>query len=176
MTSVGSSVRLGLVVVVAGCLAALIACRSLGAPRTTSNEPTIQTTTTTMTVAAPPVGIGQEVRNNGFAYTVTDVTKADTFSGHSPQGVWVVVSFTVKNIGNGPESWVPEKQLVRDSEGRTFKPAWGIFDPRSFNSGDEINPGIQIGAKLAYDTPPDMQPVQFELSDTYGSLTVDLLR
>ncbi|MFZ0834304.1 MAG: DUF4352 domain-containing protein [Mycobacterium sp.] len=151
-----------------------LACSSHGI---TNPQQTNPSTTTTTTVAAPPSAvIGQEIHNEGFSYTVTNVTTADTFASHSPGGVWKVVAFTVKNITMGPQEWRGETQVLQDGQGRSFKPDWAIFDPISFNNSSEINPGNQLSVRMAFDVPADMQPATMEFSDSYGSLTVDLTR
>ena len=132
------------------------------------------TTAETTTASARHAGIGQEVRDSGFAYAVTDVTKVDTFDGAAPHGAWAVVSFTVKNIRKGSAAWNPETQILKDRQGSTFKPDKWLFVPPDFNSGDEIKPGDEVIAALAYDVPTDMQPDTIALSDSYGTATVDL--
>ena len=151
-----------------------LACSSYST--TNPQQTTPSTTTTTTTVAAPPAVIGQEIHNEGFSYTVTNVTTADTFASHSPGGVWKVVSFSVTNIAMGPQEWRGETQVLKDGQGRSFKPDWAIFDPISFNNSHEINPGNQLSVRMAFDVPADMQPATMEFSDSYGSLTVDLTR
>ena len=149
-----------------------LACSTYSSTNTEQSNPPTATTTTTL--PAPSAVIGQEIHNEGFSYTVTNVTTADTFASHSPGGVWKVVSFTVKNITMGPQEWRGETQVLEDSQGRSFKPDWAIFDPLSFNNSHEINPGNQLSVRMAYDVPTDMQPATMEFSDSYGSLTVDL--
>jgi hypothetical protein len=131
------------------------------------------------TEAPPPSGLNQEARDGKFAFTVTSVDRAATVSGEfetkTAQGVYVLVSMTITNIGTRPQSFFATNQKLKDSEGREFEAGFGTFTGE-FHDGDDINPGNQVTARLAFDLPPDAQPAQIVLHDSAfsGGVTVDL--
>lgn len=136
------------------------------------NAPTTQ-------AAPPPPGLNQEARDGKFAFTVTRVDRAarvsDEFETKTAQGIYVLVSITIANTGTKPQSFFAVNQKLKDSEGREFEASFGTFTGE-FHDGDNINPGNQVYAKLAFDVPLDAQPGQIVLHDSVFSrgVTVNL--
>ena len=99
------------------------------APSTTSSFGRAQAST--QAAPAPPTvaGIGQPVRDGKFEFVVTGVSTAKTvgdpsnqFMQATAQGVYVVVSMTVRNIGDQSQSFFAANQKLQDTAGREFSP------------------------------------------------------
>ncbi len=119
-------------------------------------------------------GIGQEARDGKFAFIVTGVETSKTVGDPSgnpymqstAQGVYVVVTMTVGNIGNESQSFFAANQKLMDSAGREYSP-----DSKAdmwINKAilTDINPGNGIAAKVAFDVPEGTQPSVLELHDS----------
>jgi Domain of unknown function (DUF4352) len=106
-------------------------------------------------VAPGPLGrIGEEVRDGKFAFTVTKTATSPFVGGHTAQGTYLVVFMTVWNTSTEPWSFFANAQKLKDFGGREFEASLGTFSG-DFQDGDDINPGNQITAKIAFDVPPD---------------------
>jgi hypothetical protein len=123
------------------------------------------------TTTAPPAGMRQEVRDGKLAFIVNQVNTSPTFGGDTPaQGVYVIVSMTVKNIGTEAWHFEMEAQKLKDSVGREYSASF--MDPLQL--GDnldpyQMNPGFQVSVKLAFNVPPDIHPTQIVLHDSASS-------
>lgn len=170
---------LGVVVVLV-----LIGHFSGGGNNTQTQSSTSTAPAQTTTRAAPSVsGIGQEARDGKFAFTVTSVNTAKTvgdpsneFMQKTAQGVYVVVSMTVKNIGKQSQSYFGDNQKLKEGTGREFS-----ADSEAdlwMNEGiqTDINPGNQVYVRVAFDVPSGTQPSEIELHDSMfsGGVTVKL--
>jgi hypothetical protein len=67
-------------------------------------------------------GIGQEVRDGKFAFTVTDASSENVSGLPSARGQWVVVKMNVKNTGTEPQSFFVQNQKLIDSSVATSPP------------------------------------------------------
>src|SRR5882757_967297 len=69
----------------------------------------------------PTAALNQEVHDSGLAFTVTRVELSQPKIGYrSAQGTFVVVSMTVKSIGDGRRGVYCQNQVLKDLKGRTY--------------------------------------------------------
>ncbi|MEE2034697.1 DUF4352 domain-containing protein [Rhodococcus chondri] len=132
---------------------------------------------------ASTVGIGAEVRDGQFAFTVTEVETAITQAGDNPyankvpQGQFVFVHVDVKNIGDKAQSYFGSNQKLIDVQGREFAndTEAEIYANDDFTIGD-INPGNTASVVVVFDIPADAQPKTLELHDSMfsGGATVSI--
>lgn len=125
-----------------------------------------------------PAPLNTPVRDGKFEFVVTQVEPGLTevgdneFLTEQAQGQFVVVTMTVKNISDQPQSFDVSSQKVADSSGRTFEPstsaqiALGGSDIPVY---DNINPGNTVDAKVVFDMPSDATPETIELHDSMFS-------
>jgi hypothetical protein len=115
-----------------------------------------------------PAGMGQEVLDGKFAFIVTQVDTSPTFGHTRAQGVYVIVSMAVRNVGTETQLFEWAAQRLKDRTGRKYSAS--LMDPSLI--GDVVNsidPGLQVNVKLAFDTPPDAKPTQIVLRDSLSS-------
>jgi uncharacterized protein DUF4352 len=75
---------------------------------------------------AAPAGIGTEVPDGAFGFTVTDVETGmqavgESFLHTEAQGSYVLVHVTVRNTGNEPATFIGANQKLLDAQGREFE-------------------------------------------------------
>jgi hypothetical protein len=123
------------------------------------------------------------VRDGQFEFTVTKVQKGvktvgDEYFNEKAQGQFVLVSVTVSNIGDSPQTLSDSSQKVRDAKGREFSTDTGaaiyLKDNKVFF--EEINPGNSVKGTLVFDMPKGTAPASIELHDSpfSGGVTVQL--
>ena len=99
----------------------------------------------------PTAALNEEVHDGGLAFTVTRVELAQPKIGYrSAQGTFVVVSMTVKNIGDGMRTVYCQNQVLTDLRGKTY------VDAVPVGAGDDpmdIKPGKQVDIRCAFDVP-----------------------
>lgn len=129
-------------------------------------------------------GIGREYRDGKFAFTVTKVKKGvkkvgNEYAGDQAQGQFVVISVTVKNIGDDARTFTHHNQTLIDTKDREFEAdpeasLWTTQDSKSFLQ--QINPGNSVKGRLIYDVPPGTKLRAIELYDSMfsGGVTVPL--
>ncbi|OAT70909.1 MULTISPECIES: DUF4352 domain-containing protein [Mycobacteroides] len=134
--------------------------------------------------AAP--GVGSEVRDGKFAFVVDkiDVGKSvvgrddNQFMQKKAQGEWAVLSMTVTNISDKPQTFFAENQKLI-AGGKTFSAdstaSMYLVDDALMT---EINPGNKIDVKVAFDVPVGTEPDQVKLHDSAfsGGVTINLKR
>ena len=101
------------------------------------------------------------------------------FLDPKPQGQFVVVSMTVQNIGDEPQSFSPSSQKLIDVQGREFEndtSAQISLGGSDITVWDNINPGNSVQVKVVYDMPTDAVPASIKLHDSMLSngVTVSL--
>jgi Domain of unknown function (DUF4352) len=108
--------------------------------------------------------LNDEVHVGAFAFTVRSVDiGTPTIGIKAAQGVYVVVRFTVKNIGDTPRSVYCQNQKIKDLAGKTYDDAVNV------GSGEDlfnINPGREIRFSCAFDVPKDTLPGTVEVHDS----------
>lgn len=119
--------------------------------------------------SAPP-GIGREVVDGEFAFVVTHVDTSPTFDHTQAQGVYLIVSMAVRNVGKEPQFFVWGAQKLTDSTGRKYSARF-MDPPRIGDVGDSIDPGLQVSVRLAFDV-PDARSTQIVLHDSPSSAGV----
>ncbi|GEL18376.1 DUF4352 domain-containing protein [Pseudonocardia asaccharolytica] len=134
--------------------------------------------------AQATAGLGQEVRDGSFAFTVTKVepgvkTLGDGFLKSTAQGHYVLVHLTVTNIGKDAQMFSGGNQKLLDAQGREFDADTGaavmnLPDSQSFLNN--INPGNSVNGTVVFDMPTDVAPAAIELHDSAfsGGATVAL--
>jgi hypothetical protein len=78
-------------------------------------------TSTTASSSSAAASVGQEVRDGKFAFTVTkvDADHRKSIGDQTAQGEFVVLTLTVKNIGNEPQTYSGANQKLKDAAGKT---------------------------------------------------------
>ncbi len=112
-------------------------------------------------------GMGREVIDGDFAFVVTQVDTSPTFGHTHAQGVYLVVSMAVRNVGKEPQFFVWGAQKLKDSTGRKYSASF-MDPPRIGDVGDSIDPGLQVSVKLAFDV-PDARTTEIVLHDSPSS-------
>ncbi|MFE0751532.1 DUF4352 domain-containing protein [Gordonia sp. NPDC058843] len=130
-------------------------------------------------------GLNTPVRDGKFEFVVTGVEPGLTSVGDNPylteeaQGQFVVVTMSVKNTSDQPQSFSPTGQKLFDAEDRSFEPdttAQIALGGSDIPVWDNINPGNAVTVKLVYDMPAGATPASIELHDSMfsGGVTVNL--
>ena len=133
--------------------------------------------------AEPAVpGIGEVVKDGKFAFKVTKLTKATRVGGQflhkDAQGVFWLVSVTVKNIGDEPQTFIGDTQKLFDAKDREYSASSeaAIYMENSKSLYEEINPGNTVKGVVLFDLPKSVTPDKIELHDSMfsGGVTVAL--
>ncbi len=121
-----------------------------------------------------PAGIGEEVVVGDAAYTVTrawrETELRDPSGFEEPvQGNFVMVDFTVENMGEEPMSVSDIGLYVYDGQGREFEtesdvPFGAIPENKDLFLLDRINPGLSQEARVVFSVPPDAKGFEMEVS------------
>jgi hypothetical protein len=88
------------------------------------------------------------------------------------QGMWLMVSMYVKNIGNGPATYYAAYQRLIDKDGREFSAdayAMRVYSDRDYAVRALINPGEEAPVALLFDVPKTTQPMQMVLHELMPS-------
>jgi Domain of unknown function (DUF4352) len=117
-------------------------------------------------------GLGQEVIDGKFAFIVTQVDTSPTFGQTRAQGVFEVVSVAVRNVGTEAQFFVMSAQKLKDKAGREYSA--DFMDPPFLEEVNNINPGLQVSVKLAFDVPPGTKPTQIVLHESVSSQGVSV--
>jgi hypothetical protein len=115
-------------------------------------------------------GLGQEVVDGKFAFVVNQVETSPTFADTHAQGVYLIVSMAVRNVGNHVHFFESGAQKLKDSTDRKYSAC--LMDPAKVGDDDDVNgidPGLQVSVKLAFDVPPGTKPIQIMLHDSTTS-------
>jgi Domain of unknown function (DUF4352) len=113
--------------------------------------------------AAPPGGVGQEVVDGKFAFIVNQVGTSPTFQDSHAGGVFLVVSMAVRNVGTDARAFEMTAQKLKESDGRAHSASF--MDPVVNN----IDPGLQVSLKLAFDLTPGGRRSQLVLHESADS-------
>ncbi|WP_142056831.1 DUF4352 domain-containing protein [Pseudonocardia kunmingensis] len=180
----------GLVCAVIGLLICLLYAAAFSAA--VSNVETSAPRATTAYDAQPdsavatPAGIGDEVQDGSFAFTVTDVKSGvqalgESFLRREAQGEYVLVHVTVRNTGTEAATFLGANQTLLDAQGREFEAdssaaMMNVPDSESFFT--PINPGNSVEGVLVFDVPEGLSPAAIELHESMfsGGALVSLAR
>lgn len=127
-------------------------------------------------------GVGTPVRDGKFEFTVTKVETGvssigESFMAEEPDGQFVLVHITVKNIGDESQTLFDSEQTLKDGQGRSFDTDSAALFAMDDNIWmEDINPGNSMKGTLVYDMPSDAEPAEIELHDSMfsGGVTVSL--
>lgn len=118
-------------------------------------------------------GVGQEVRDGKFAFTVTGVRTSPDTGTSKARGEFIIVTMTVKNTGNEPQSFFVENQKLFDGDGKQFAAdSMAAIELNSGANGENtsmlvnMNPGFTITAQVPFDVPPGTKATVIELHDS----------
>jgi hypothetical protein len=129
----------------------------------TTNNASVATPSTSAAPAAPVSGIGQEVRDGKFGFIVSDIQHSPTAGGETARGEFVIVTMTVKNTGDQPQSFFAQNQKLFDTSGRQYA-------ADSMATSDsmvmDLNPGFTLPVKVAFDVPPGTAISALEVHDS----------
>ena len=109
-------------------------------------------------------GLGQEVIDGKFAFIVTDISSSPTFDSTSARGVWLIVSMAIRNLGTEQRSFEMAAQSLTESDGRVHSAT--LMEPSSVNN---IDSGLQVSVRLAFDVPPGVRATQMVLRESDSS-------
>jgi hypothetical protein len=127
--------------------------------------------------------VGDAVRDGNFEMVVDSVqTGVDSVGGEfgeTAQGEFTIVTMTVTNIGDEPQTFMDDAQKGIDSQGREISAdtTAGLYandDGQGFY--EEINPGNTITVNVVYDLPTGetLQTVELHDSAFSGGVAVSL--
>jgi Domain of unknown function (DUF4352) len=117
--------------------------------------------------SAPPAsmpGIGQEVRDGKFAFTVTGVSRASSAGVTQARGEFVIVAMNVKNTGDQPQDFFSSNQKLFDTAGRQY-----AADPMAISKDSmviNLNPGFDLNVNVPFDVPTGTTIATIELHDS----------
>jgi hypothetical protein len=116
---------------------------------------------------------GSAVRDGKFEFQVTNVTRAtvagnpsNEFEIAKAQGEFVILTLSVKNIGDKPQSYFGNNQKLVDQSGRQYGESSEADMWMNSDVTGDINPGNSIQAKAAFDVPPGTVPAHVEFHDS----------
>jgi hypothetical protein len=127
--------------------------------------------------ARGPASIGERVVVGDIAYTVTRAiqeTRLEDPSGFDRprQGNFVVVDFTVENLGEDPISVTDIGLYIYDDQGRQYEtetdvPFGYIPENKDLFLLDRINPGLSQNVRVVFTVPPDARGLELEVSSGF---------
>jgi Domain of unknown function (DUF4352) len=118
--------------------------------------------------------LGQEARDGKFAFRVTKVKPGVRKVGsgilaEKPQGEFVLVAVTVKNIGDEAQMFIDSEQKAVDTGGKEYAPsteAAVVLNEKTRAFLTDINPGNSVKGLLAFDIPKGTRLASLELHDS----------
>ena len=110
--------------------------------------------------STPPAVVGQEVVDGKFAFIVNQVGTSPTFDDPRAGGVYVIVSMAIRNVGTQARAFNLTAQKLKESDGRGHSASF--MNPVVNN----IDPGLQVSFKLAFDVPPGGRRTQLMLHES----------
>lgn len=104
-------------------------------------------------------GVGDSLISGNFKYTFLGLEEedylADTYFIKEANGVYYILEFKIENIGK-EQDYIPLNQiLIIDSLGReySYDSSSGYYLYEGISSYEELNPGLSIRGKIAFDVP-----------------------
>lgn len=126
--------------------------------------------------------IGTPVRDGKFEFVVSGVqagvsSVGEDFLTETAQGEYILVTLTVRNIGDRAQAFATSAQKLLDGQGRQYSVddmATIVLDQNVAYA--QINPGNSIEATVAFDVPAGTVAAEIELHDSLfsGGSTVAL--
>jgi hypothetical protein len=128
-------------------------------------------------------GLNQPAADGKFSFVVSGVDCSQTrigneYFGTDAQGQFCVVSVSVTNIGDAPQSFFGDNAKLFNAEGQEFGADGeaAIYLEEADSIYTEINPGNTLQSKVVFDVPAGTTPATIELHDSMfsGGVTVKL--
>ncbi|HZC11525.1 MAG TPA: DUF4352 domain-containing protein [Mycobacterium sp.] len=117
---------------------------------------------------ASGAGMGQEVVDGKLAFIVNQVDTSPTFGHTRAHGVYVIVSMAVRNVGTEAQFFDKAAQTLKGGAGREYSAT--LMDPPFLEEVvNNIDPGLQVSVKLAFDVPTAGGPTQIVLRESASS-------
>ena len=122
--------------------------------------------------------IGEAARDGKFEFTAKSVECGKTSVGTNPyltktaQGQYCLLTVSVKNIGNEPQTLSSSNQYLYNSTNQKYSAddTATLYVAPSDSAGsswyNEINPGNTVEGTIAFDIPKDQAPVKAEFHDS----------
>jgi hypothetical protein len=139
-------------------------------------ESTPSATAPATPTAAPA---GSAVRDGKFEFRVLKIASAKTVSNPTgnpymtakAQGVFIVVTLSVTNIGGEPQNYFGQNQKLKDTSGREYgvSSEADMYVNTEVSALGEINPGNSIQVNVPFDVPPNTSVAELELHDSMFS-------
>jgi Domain of unknown function (DUF4352) len=157
---------------IAGCGALVVIGVAASHHGSTNSTTSAGTGGSTGAAGAPGTpGVGQEVRDGKFEFVVKGVRRSMGEGMAKPRGEFVVVTMTVANIGNEPQSFFIQNQKLIDGSNRQYA---ADFSAASWiNSGHDnesmlmdMNPGFTITTQVPFDVPVGTTASAIEVHDS----------
>jgi hypothetical protein len=120
-------------------------------------------------------GIGDEVRDGKFAFTVTKVKGGikhvgNEYLGQEAQGQYVEVLVKVSNISTKPQTFFGSNQkLFVGKRQYDADDAASVYLAGSKSLMEPINPGNAVAGTILFDVPAGAKPTKIELHDSVFS-------
>jgi hypothetical protein len=131
--------------------------------------------------AAPKVpGVGDAVRDGKFEFRVTGTRTAGRLGNDwintTPDGTFLLVSVTVRNVSDEGKTFVSLAQKLHDTQGRdyTADPRATLYLWQVSNLVDRLEPGDTVRGTIVFDLPAGARPARVELHDSLLSDGVDV--
>ncbi|WP_280458453.1 serine/threonine-protein kinase [Nocardia carnea] len=121
----------------------------------------------------PTAATGTAVRDGNFEFVVRNVeSDVPTIGFDRAQGMFVVVSFTVRNIAAEPKTYTPLGQELHDTAGGKFGPDVTATAQRAATAAAPrtLQPGESLGTHLVYEVPAESVPASMTFRDFPFSL------
>jgi len=129
------------------------------------------------TVPTVAAGIGDQVQDGSFAFTVTEVetgieSLGESFLRAEAQGMFVLVHVKVTNVGSEAQMFSGGNQTLLDAQGREFSSDVGaavmnVEDSEQFLN--EINPGNTVNGTVVFDVPEGLKLTSIVLRESLFS-------
>ncbi|MFB7724437.1 DUF4352 domain-containing protein [Nocardia sp. NPDC056100] len=165
-------------------LAAIVAVCGIGGALMTKGSSSSSSSTPGVDPSKPLPGLNTPVRDGKFEFVVTEVQSGvktvgdNQFLQKTAQGSYTIISITITNTSDKPQSFSPTDQYVYDAKNRKFSndTAAAINLQSDTSLYASVNPGNKITAQVVYDLPADSVPDHIVLHDSMfsGGTTVSL--
>jgi len=110
--------------------------------------------------------IGEPMVANDLSFTVSNMTKAETlgssYSMKYAQGVFNIITLTIKNVGKETVTIDSSMLKIVDSEGRTFDRSIDGQTAKGLTQGtvdlflQQVQPGLSVTGDIVFDLPDDV--------------------
>ena len=125
--------------------------------------------------------MGSPSRDGQFEFTVTGIKKAaeigDKYVNKTAQGQFVIVSVTVRNVGDEARMFDASSQYLFDTQGTKYDASTdgvAYMGQRAQSFLEQINPGNRVKGYVIFDVPKGLKLDHIELHDSPFSGGVDV--